>query len=159
VEIPRVTLDMDRMDQFEAGPLLLALEYRDLQLELAEGKYTEEQMAVVEQAGELDDGGLTIHVYDAGTRQEHLRFDFFKNDPHYHYIYDDHMRVVMYDRAAHGPMWKWVTSSLPACLPEMLRGVGAYDLADRVDAAAVAAVMPDLEGARERVTARVLQGR
>lgn len=72
-----------------------------------------------------DDGGGTVHVFDADMT-EFLRFDCFTHEPHYHYIYPDRpQRVVAFDTAAHGDMTEWVFDTvLPQRLPSMLAHVG-----------------------------------
>ncbi len=98
--------------------------------------------------------GPSVHVYGAADGEEYLRFDVFDGLPHYHYI-DPHAEVaddqavpgesdivVVYDFAAHGPMWPWTVVALRERLGAMLHEGGIHALADQVDADAIAAVLP-----------------
>src|SRR5690606_20062458 len=82
----------------------------------------------------VDEAGLSLHVFDAATGAELLRFDLLDEHPHYHYInrvgFND---VVAYDATANGPMLGWAIAALRTRLPDMLRVAGADDVAARVD--------------------------
>jgi hypothetical protein len=91
-----------------------------------------------------DDEGLTIRVFGTvGDRERQvLRFDCFQNDPHYHYDPDErdeqhHMR----DESIDDPM-EWTLHRLERSLAEMIRRAGYGTLADQVDTAAVARLLP-----------------
>jgi hypothetical protein len=92
----------------------------------------------------VDDGGLSVHVCDATTGRELLRFDCFAATPHYHYIpVGGGNHAIAFDTDANGDMVSWVTSRLRSRLPAMLTRAGAADLAANlvigdVDAAVVA---------------------
>ncbi len=100
--------------------------------------------------------GPTVHVYGAEDGEEYLRFDVFDGLPHYHYI-DPHAAfapdqtvpgesdiVVVFDYAAHGPMWPWTVECLRSRLGAMLHEGGIHELADEVDDDAIAAVLPTI---------------
>ncbi len=60
---------------------------------------------------DLDDRGVSIHVYDTASMTERLRFDCFDENPHYHYIKPPGGGIVVaYDAAANGPMRAWVSA-------------------------------------------------
>ena len=58
--------------------------------------------------------GLSLHVVDAESGHEHLRFDCFDGVPHYHYLrpwatpQDCDNHEVDWDEVANGPMLPWV---------------------------------------------------
>jgi hypothetical protein len=87
--------------------------------------------------------GLSLHVLDADSGYEYLRFDCFDGVPHYHYLRpwatpeecDNH--EVDWDEVANGPMLPWALDRIRTRLPEMLTEAGGADLAARVDHAAV----------------------
>jgi O-phosphoseryl-tRNA(Cys) synthetase len=94
----------------------------------------------------FDSEGISVHVFDSDRALEHLRFDVFNKDPHYHYIGPDGSnQVVVYDRAACGDMWDWTKSCLLDRLTDMLVQAGANDLAQKVDRAAVKTAMVEIE--------------
>ncbi len=78
--------------------------------------------------------GPSVHIHDAATREEWLRFDCFDNQPHYHYILQAHQHNIVwgYDPVANGPIFDWVILCLRERLPAMLERAGAPQLAARV---------------------------
>jgi hypothetical protein len=128
-----------------AGAVSIGVEYRVL---------TDEILANLEGIEVTDDPafrgfndeGTSLHVVDAASGAEHLRFDVFDDDPHYHYL-DGRggNRVVIYDVDGIGPMWEWALTCLRERLPAMLRQAGATELAEQVDAAEVARAIPEIE--------------
>jgi len=160
VPIPPVE---DHLIRFHAGAVDFGVEYRHLTDDIvsAHTSTKPEQAAMVAAAREsrgntgiaIDDQGVTVHVFDAGTGLEHLRFDCFEEDPHYHYITPGSHHVgVGFDEAANGDCLAWVLLAIRDRLPEMLRITGADDLAARVDPVAVAEVL-DQVGAAARAAA------
>lgn len=112
----------------EAGGLRIGIEYRvlddivtaraRLHLEQASGSDTG-------QLTELDDRGVSLHVYtacDEGWR-ENLRFDCFEEDPHYHYVsWSERRNEVLYvDPVADGDPLAWALDRIRQRLPAMLR--------------------------------------
>lgn len=85
--------------------------------------------------GRVLERGPSVHVLDATTNEEWLRFDCFDNEPHYHYILQafQHNIVWGYDPAANGPMFDWTIQALEEQLSGMLRKAGADVLADKVE--------------------------
>jgi hypothetical protein len=90
----------------------------------------------------VEEDGVSLHVFDAATGDEHLRFDCFDDAPHYHLLSSAHSRnvVVEHDLAA-GPLLDWALDQLSGCLPAMLEEAGAANLAAQLDAAALAAAV------------------
>lgn len=81
--------------------------------------------------------GWSIRVLDPETRVEHLRFDGFVKDPHYHYTSGPQPDPLAYDSVANGDFLEWVCERLSTRLDAMLRTAGADDLAQRVDQRAI----------------------
>ena len=77
--IPMVAADCIPVD---AGAVQLVVESRRLTNEILEATYNGAVEAVVQ----FDDYGATLHVCGTADGLEHLRFDCFENEPHYHYI-------------------------------------------------------------------------
>jgi hypothetical protein len=133
----------------EAGPITFAVEYRFLCQRDAEGELTDE----------VNDHGLTIHVYEgsSGIRApEHLRFDCFLIRPHYHYISwaTQRQEHVWYDPAASGDMVEWSIERLRNRLVPMLIEAGATELASRIDLRDVDAALPKVAGWAEALRER-----
>lgn len=136
---------------FDAGPLRIGVEYRILDDDILTTGFAGDgaAAAIIDAARPdvVDDRGFSIHVVDAATGGEHLRFDMFEGDPHYHYIVPgSHNVLIAYDVNAFGDMVEWALDCLRSRLPQMLRYAEASDLAERVDQAAVDAVVPRVAG-------------
>ena len=146
---------------FEAGPLRIGVEYRELNEEImaqvygaeSAARYMADQaerlgMSEAEPTSDLGDSGVSIHVFDAATGVEHLRFDDLDHNRHYHYLRADGRHgVVWFDNVANGDLVPWVLSTLGDRVGPMLELAGATELAARVDYAALAAVLPQVESA------------
>src|SRR6185312_9726004 len=90
----------------------------------------------------FDDGGVSLHVCDAGSGVEYLRFDAFKKDPHYHYIFPDRSHIaVRIDESAVGDALDWILSVVAERIPAMLVTAGASDLANDLDTGDVTSAM------------------
>jgi hypothetical protein len=65
---------------------------------------------------------------------EHLRFDCFEANPHYHYIRNAEQRniIVRIDEIALGDPASWAIECLRTRMPEMLEHAGATGLANAV---------------------------
>lgn len=130
----------------DVGALSIGVEYRLLTDDIVDSNYvgTDDAAAVdATRPDALDDEGVSLHVCEASDGREYLRFDAFRDEPHYHYIHaDGYQQIVVFDPAASGDMLEWSLGCLASRLPEMLRHAGAAELADRVDGAVVAAAMP-----------------
>jgi hypothetical protein len=132
-----------------AGALSIGVEYRQVDASVIAATYGDVELR---EAGDdtpqppiLDDRGLTLHVCDAATGDEYLRFDVFEDNPHYHYIHPrEYHLVVPFDKAACGDMAAWAVACLRSRLRPMLEAAGAPELAASLgttdtDAAAAAA--------------------
>lgn len=155
---------------FQAGPVRLGVEYRRLndavaaaaELEAANGQSRG-------QTTELDDRGVSIHVFGSqdGEEREFLRFDCFEEDPHYHYISwrERSNEMLHMDPAATGDPVAFALECIEQRLPALLRRAGAADVAAEVDMAALARILPEVkeeamrlrraEGAEETRVARI----
>jgi hypothetical protein len=136
----------------EAGPIQVGVEYRLLNEHLIAEEYGDDARAQfgndvpAELATQINEDGVSIHVFDASKSREPLRFDCFDDYPHYHYIDSDlgHQTVHDYDAVAHGPMHEWVIDCLARRLPEMLIQAGEEKLAGAIDPAAIERALPDV---------------
>jgi hypothetical protein len=92
-----------------------------------------------------EDGGVSLHVCDAETRTEYLRFDMFTGSPHYHYLKPGEYQInIAYDANASGEMREWALGCIRERLPAMLAFCGAAELAARVDQSEIEAALPRL---------------
>jgi len=140
---------------FEAGAVAIGVEYRVLDdavaaaSEVAAAGGTDPGVTTG-----VDDRGVSIHVCGVrgGERLEHLRFDCFEEDPHYHYVSWDERRneMIHIDPVADGDPLEWTLSRLRTRLPQMLARAGAADVARGVDPAAVEAILPRVAEAAYR---------
>jgi hypothetical protein len=147
----------------DAGPVRLVVEARQLNdrvigahmsTQADDGRERPDTSAV-------DDFGATLHVYGADDDLEHLRFDCFAKEPHYHYVRNaDHGNLVCrIDQYAEGDPIEWTLGRLRSRLPEMLEFAGVPELAARTRAehTKVLAVVDEIEAllgqARERADA------
>jgi hypothetical protein len=132
----------------DAGPLRVGVEFRHLTDEILDESFREGQSkSIIDEArpDSIDDEGFSIHIHDAETGEEHLRFDMFDGEPHYHYIVPgSHNILVPFDENALGNMLEWALTCLQRRLPAMLRAAEAGELADRVDQAKVDVLIPEI---------------
>jgi hypothetical protein len=140
-----------------AGPVQLVVESRRLTNHILQETYPNGEVPM---AYELDfaDFGASLHVCGPDGR-EHLRFDCFENEPHYHYIEQHNQAnvVVRIDELAVVDPIDFSLGCVANHLPDMLRNAGAEDLADQASKAteevhaAVAEVRQLMERARHPV--------
>jgi hypothetical protein len=104
----------------------------------------------------FDDFGATLHVCSASDGLEHLRFDCFENEPHYHYIEQGAGAnvIVRIDEVAVGDPIEFSLVCVEEHLPDMLRNAGATGLAD-----VVAGQMDDVRAAVVEVRALMERAR
>jgi len=145
-----------------AGPLTFVIEPRQLTDALAGAALRAQGVAAT--GGEpplgLDDFGATLHVHGTDDGLEHLRFDCFENEPHYHYVRhaEGGNLVCRIDQHAEGDPIAWTLDRLRTRLPEMLEFAGVPELATqaRDEHDKVLAVLDDvaalLDQAREQAT-------
>lgn len=145
---------------FPAGPLRFGVESRAVDPASLAASYADdpEGWAEVQAAspeGGFTDEGVSLHVVEARSGHEYLRFDAFTAEPHYHYIRSDraHNEVVPYDPVADGPALDWALGRLRTRLEPMLRRAGADAVADDVLAAGgeLAAAIEEVDAAARRL--------
>ena len=128
----------------DAGYVQLVVESRRLTDEIIAATYD----GAVEARVSFDDGGASLHVCGTADGREHLRFDCFEQEPHYHYI--DHAAggntVVRIDELAVGDPIEFSLSCVEQHLPDMLGNCGVPALADEVKGRMddVLAAMPEV---------------
>ena len=112
-----------------AGPVQLIVESRHLTNQILADTYADNDE--IEAKIHFDDFGASLHVCGPDG-SEHLRFDCFEKEPHYHYIEQANQAntVVRIDELAVGDPIEFSLSAVARHLPEMLRHTGASDLAD-----------------------------
>jgi hypothetical protein len=140
--VPEACLDVP------AGPVTFVVEARRLTAKaIRDSAGQQGKDPGIQAAAGIDDGGMTLHVLGTSDRVEHLRFDCFENEPHYHYIHNDDQAnvVVRFDDVAEGDPTVWTLERVRSRLPEMLEYAGAAELA----AAARDAAPQILEAAAE----------
>jgi len=157
-EVLPIPARMSHTQLYSAGPVQFGVEYRLLNEDLIAEEYGDDARA---QFGnqpppalptEIDEDGVSIHVFDRSGGREVLRFDCFEDYPHYHYIDAQvgHQTVHDYDVVAHGPMHEWVIGCLSQRLPEMLIEAGAEHLAKAIDPRTLETILPDVSLAIDR---------
>ena len=150
--IPPEPMDPSACTPFEAGAVTFVLEYRSVDPESLARSYADrpEDLAEIQRLspeGGFTDTGVSIHVLDSKDRHEYLRFDVFKDDPHYHYVdrSGNHNHWVPFDPIAGGDMFEFAMSCLRERLEPMLRFAGGSDVAAAVDRRRVAPAVDALE--------------
>jgi len=157
-DLPPIPLDRERTTWFSAGPVTFGLEERLLDEAVVRATFSDQQRARsaiedVQDGAFTSDGGLSVHVCEAGSDRELLRFDCFATTPHYHYIaVDGGNHAIAFDADANGDMLSWVAGCLRSRLPAMLRRAGATDLASGLIAGDVDAAVTALTAEVERRT-------
>ncbi|SNQ51745.1 conserved hypothetical protein [Frankia canadensis] len=108
-----------------------------------DGRTAEQTEAYLRELDENPPGGVALHVREASTHREYLRFDCFDDGPHYHYIVEPDVAqtIVGYDVDANGPVYPWALERLRHHLPALLTRAGRPDLAARLDPDAIAAAV------------------
>jgi hypothetical protein len=132
---------------FSAGAVVLGLERRILNETVIRDNFQEDsnRLAELANSGVPDDIGLSIHVFEAETQREILRFDMFPDFAHYHYMPAAPYHIVIsYDTAANGDMFDWATNAISNRLAPMLRNTEAYELAEMIDVEAVGTAVTQL---------------
>ncbi len=142
-------------ESFQAGPIRVGVEYRLLTDAIAAAAELEDAGGTERgQTTGLDDRGVALHVYGEqdGEEREFLRFDCFQEDPHYHYVSwrDKVNDMVHLDPIADGDSLGWALERIRTRLPQMLTRAGAADVAEKIDAVAIEAVLPRITQAAFR---------
>jgi hypothetical protein len=134
----------------DAGAVQLVIESRRLTNAIVEETYQGEI------AGDIsfDDGGATLHVLGTDDGLEHLRFDCFEDEPHYHYIDQGAVRntVVRIDELAVGDPIEFSLACVDQHLPDMLGNCGVPALAVEVQGR-----MDEVHAAMKEVRALMLR--
>ncbi len=93
------------------------------------------------------DGGPSVRVYGEtdGENIQLLRFDCFRKNPHYHYDPSGKNDQRSLDKASVPDSVAWTIEQLGQNLVEMIHTAGYSSVADNVDQAAVAQVLPEVE--------------
>ena len=147
---------MKQTELIEAGPLTVGVEYRLLNAETARAAFGQRY---VEQhrdpnAPARHDKGVTLHVYsnEGGKLTEHLRFDCFDEDPHYHYINWKRTinELVAIHPSVHGDPLPWALDRIQTRLPQMLARADVPEVAERLDRDALEAALPAVAEAAYR---------
>ena len=132
-DITPIPADPERTTYVDAGPVRIGIEYRSLDEDTTfEVTNADGTTSLGSQPGFVDNG-VSLHVHDAATGLEHLRFDAFDAEPHYHYLVaGSRNTVIVFDTAAHGPMFPWALECLTTRLDSMLTYAGRSELAAAV---------------------------
>ena len=103
----------------------------------------------------IEEDGLALHVFDASSGDELLRFDCFDDAAHYHFLTPSQSRnvVIEHDSAVEGPLLDWALRELRKDLRGMLTEAGADAVAARVDDDVVAVALDTVEQTARYVVA------
>ena len=114
----------------DAGAVQLVVESRQLTNQILDYTYHGTADADVH----FDDFGATLHVCGTADGLEHLRFDCFENEPHYHYIEQavPANTIVRIDELAVGDPIEFSLACVEGHLADMLRNCGVEALAEQV---------------------------
>ncbi|MCY3549611.1 MAG: hypothetical protein OXH39_04060 [Candidatus Poribacteria bacterium] len=101
----------------------------------------------VDQRNFGSDGGPSVRVYGEadGENIQLLRFDCFREDPHYHYDPSGKNDQRSLDKASVPDSVAWTIEQLGQNLVEMIHTAGYASVAEQVDQAAVAQVLSEVE--------------
>lgn len=93
------------------------------------------------------DGGPSVRVYGEadGENIQLLRFDCFRKDPHYHYDPSGKNDQRSLDKTSVPDSVAWTIKQLEHNLVEMIHTAGYASVAEQVDQAEVAQVLPEVE--------------
>ena len=83
-----------------------------------------------------EDGGVSIELYGPGEepREQLVRFDVFRRDPHYHVPSSDPKQIDM-ERGPFERSLEFALDSLERRLPELLRQARYPEIAEKIDPA------------------------
>lgn len=151
-------------EYFDAGVIRIGVEYRvlnDLAVAAIRATLEGAQGAETGRLENLDDSGVSLHVFGGDGEQvrEHLRFDCFIEEPHYHYVgwARKTNEVLQIDPVADGDPLAWALERIRTRLPQMLVRAGAEDIARRVDPQSIEAILPRVMEAAYRLRYRAQQ--
>jgi hypothetical protein len=138
-EVMPIAMVPDACVAVSAGPVTFVVESRRLtEAAIIESAEQQGRLGAIDAPAGVDDGGMSLHVLGTADGLEHLRFDCFEREPHYHYIHQDDRSnvVVRFDDVAEGDPTRWTLERVRSRLPEMLEHAGATELAVAARAAA-----------------------
>lgn len=142
---------------FEAGVITFGVEFRLLDDAIAAASATENATGNASGTNQLDDRGVSVHVFGTweGQRHEYLRFDCFDEDPHYHYVdwTNSSNQMLHIDPDAEGDSLAWAIDRLRTRLPQMLERAGAAEVAAAMDPKLIPAALTKVE--QEALRARL----
>lgn len=156
--IPPEPLDPERTRFFEGAGIRIGVERRELDEDRVTGFYASnpefaaQYEAVKTAHGRFADDGVTLHVIGPDGH-EYLRFDCFRDEPHYHYVRrtepgePPHNHWIPLDEVANGDPLDWAIARLRTRLVPMLVQAGADAAAEAI--AADADALPGLLDAVE----------
>ena len=134
---------------FDAGVVRFGVEYRVLTDEVVAAIRATLDSAAGTEVGQLenlDDRGVSLHVYgrQQGQELEYLRFDCFQEDPHYHYVNwaAKSNEMLHIDPVVEGDALAWALERIRTRLPQMLTRAGAGAVAAALDGAELERVLP-----------------
>jgi hypothetical protein len=107
----------------DAGAVQLVVEARQLTNQILDDTY----QGAAEADIPFDDFGATLHVCGTADGLEHLRFDCFEDEPHYHYIEqaESANTIVRIDELAVGDPIEFSLACVEHHLPELADQVAA----------------------------------
>ena len=168
-------LELEKMYFFPAGVIEFGVIYRKINEETLvpyEGRPGVAELLGKIRKENYSDQGVSIYVFQAGTKRDYLRFDCFEREPHYHYhhlhsLQDSGQEIIMntqkigsfaesvtmnghwhqlpFDPIANGDIRAWAMDKLRNRLVPMLGQVGEADLAAKIDSEECAAAIDSLE--------------
>jgi len=127
----------------DAGAVQLVIESRRLTNAILEDTYHGEVAANVA----FDDHGATLHVLGTDDGLEHLRFDCFEQEPHYHYDPDGKNNRIFLNTTRVSDPIAWTIDYLRGNFTSLVRIAGYDKLAAQLDEAALTATLPGIEKA------------
>jgi hypothetical protein len=94
-----------------------------------------------------EDGGVSIKVLsNVGNKEAQLlRFDVFRQRPHYHYDPEGHGAEYNLDPLLIEDGLGWMLAQLRAKFPEMVTHAGFGDVAEEMDLSAILPIIDDIE--------------
>ncbi len=131
-----------------AGPVELWVESRLFSEEIRAAHMANMAAQGVTPTQTLDnDEGPSVHVIGSADQHEYLRFDLFRDQPHYHYLVPglDGVVTILFDREAHGEMIPWLSGALRSRLGSMLESAGAPRLAEQLDPVALGRAVDEVD--------------
>jgi hypothetical protein len=148
---------------FDAANLRLGVEYRDIGPEdlVATYQHNPDHLAELlarSPEGGFSDEGVSLHVCDADTGHEYLRFDVFDDGPHYHYNHagpEIVNNVIEFDVTAQGDMLPWALDRIRHRLPDMLAEAGGGHLVAHLDQDAIDAAVDQMGVMAEEARSRL----